>query len=98
MRGAMLAFLELYFARFVVLVEGDSRAHCAPRLAGALDLLVDPAFVAIVPLGGRHVQHFWRLLADLGIPLRPSSTSISAERRWFWPGEDGDRKPDRSRR
>ena len=25
-------------------------------------------FVAIVPLGGRHVQHFWRLLSDLEIP------------------------------
>jgi putative ATP-dependent endonuclease of OLD family len=24
--------------------------------------------VAIVPLGGRHVQHFWRLLKGLGIP------------------------------
>jgi putative ATP-dependent endonuclease of OLD family len=24
--------------------------------------------VAIVPLGGRHVQHFWRLLSDLEIP------------------------------
>ena len=26
------------------------------------------SFVAIVPLGGRHVQHFWRLLKQLGIP------------------------------
>lgn len=39
-----------------------------PRLAEALNLLIDPAFVAIVPLGGRHVQHFWRLLKYLGIP------------------------------
>ena len=67
-RGAMLAYPELYFARFVLLVEGDSERIVLPRLAEALDLLVDPAFVAIVPLGGRHVQHFWRLLTDLGIP------------------------------
>ena len=67
-RGAMLAFPELYFARFVLLVEGDSERVVLPRLAGALDLLVDPAFVAIVPLGGRHVQHFWRLLSQLDIP------------------------------
>ncbi len=39
-----------------------------PRLAEALDLLIDPAFVAIVPLGGRHVQYFWKLLTHLGIP------------------------------
>jgi len=67
-RGAVLAYPELYFARFVLLVEGDSERIVLPRLAEALDLLIDPAFVAIVPLGGRHVQHFWRLLCDLGIP------------------------------
>ena len=67
-RGAMLAFPELYFARFVLLVEGDSERVVLPRLAEALDLLIDPAFVAIVPLGGRHVQHFWRLLSQLDIP------------------------------
>jgi putative ATP-dependent endonuclease of the OLD family len=67
-RGALLAYPELYFARFVVLVEGDSERIVLPRLAEALDLLIDPAFVAIVPLGGRHVQHFWRLLSDLEIP------------------------------
>jgi putative ATP-dependent endonuclease of the OLD family len=67
-RGAMLAYPELYFARFVLLVEGDSERIVLPRLAEALDLLIDPAFVAIVPLGGRHVQHFWRLLKHLGIP------------------------------
>ncbi|OBY84515.1 ATP-dependent endonuclease [Delftia sp. JD2] len=67
-RGAMLAYPELYFARFVLLVEGDSERIVLPRLAEALDLLIDPAFVAIVPLGGRHVQHFWRLLKQLGIP------------------------------
>jgi putative ATP-dependent endonuclease of OLD family len=67
-RGAMLAYPELYFARFVLLVEGDSERIVLPRLADALGLLIDPAFVAIVPLGGRHVQHFWRLLSHLEIP------------------------------
>jgi putative ATP-dependent endonuclease of OLD family len=67
-RGAMLSYPELYFARFVLLVEGDSERIVIPRLAEALDFLIDPAFVAIVPLGGRHVQHFWRLLTQLGIP------------------------------
>ena len=63
----MLAFPELYFARFVILVEGDSERVVLPKLAEALGLMVDPSFVAIVPLGGRHVQHFWRLLKGLGI-------------------------------
>jgi putative ATP-dependent endonuclease of OLD family len=67
-RGAMLAFPELYFARFVILGEGDSERVVLPRLAKAEGLLIDPAFVAIVPLGGRHVQHFWKLLHGLGIP------------------------------
>ncbi len=68
-RGAMLAFPELYFARFVVLVEGDSERIVLPRLAEADGFLVDPSFVAIVPLGGRHVEHFWRLLNGLAIPF-----------------------------
>jgi putative ATP-dependent endonuclease of OLD family len=59
---------ELYFARFVILGEGDSEQVVLPRLASALGLEVDPAFVAIVPLGGRHVNHFWKLLNDLHIP------------------------------
>ena len=32
-RGAMLAFPELYFARFVLLVEGDFQRVVLPRLA-----------------------------------------------------------------
>lgn len=67
-RGAMLAFPELYFARFVILVEGDSERVVLPRLAEADGLLIDPSFVAITPLGGRHVNHFWKLLDDLTIP------------------------------
>ena len=68
-RGAMQAFPELYFARFVLLVEGDSERMVLPRLAEAVGLLIDPSFVSIVPLGGRHVQHFWRLLNRLKIPF-----------------------------
>ena len=67
-RSAVLAFPELYFARFVVLVEGDSERIVLPRLAAAEGLVLDPSFVAIVPIGGRHVQHFWRLLRGLCIP------------------------------
>lgn len=61
-------FPELYFARFVLLVEGDSERIVIPALARAKGLNLDPSFVAIVPLGGRHVVHFWTLLNQLGIP------------------------------
>jgi putative ATP-dependent endonuclease of the OLD family len=67
-RGALLAFPELYFARFAVLVEGDSERIVIPRLAQAEGLMLDPSFVAIVPIGGRHVHHFWKLLESLSIP------------------------------
>jgi putative ATP-dependent endonuclease of OLD family len=67
-REAVRAYPELYFAKFVILGEGDSELIVLPRLAEALELTLDPSFVAIVPLGGRHVNHFWKLLNDLEIP------------------------------
>jgi len=66
-REAVRTFPELYFARFVILGEGASEEVVLPRLADAMDLPIDRSFVAIVPLGGRHVNHLWRLLNDLGI-------------------------------
>ncbi|WP_426046176.1 ATP-dependent nuclease [Brevundimonas sp. TWP3-1-2b1] len=61
---------ELYFARLVILGEGRSEEMVLPRVARALDsdMELDPSFVAFVPLGGRHVNHFWRLLNGLQIP------------------------------
>ena len=67
-RLAVRAYPELYFARFVILGEGDSEQLVIPRIAEAMGLALDPSFVPTVPLGGRHVTHFWRLLTDLKIP------------------------------
>lgn len=67
-REAVRAHPELYFARFVVLGEGASEEVILPRVAKALGLEIDPNFVAMVPLGGRHVNHFWKLLSALEIP------------------------------
>ncbi len=67
-REAVRAYSELYFARFVILGEGASEEVVLPRLAEALELPIDRSFVAVVPLGGRHVNHLWRLLTDLAIP------------------------------
>jgi len=68
-REAVRAHPELYFARFVVLGEGDSEEIVLPRIAASRGVDLDPSFVAMVPLGGRHTHHFWRLLTDLGIPF-----------------------------
>ncbi|MFI6396212.1 ATP-dependent nuclease [Nonomuraea sp. NPDC050540] len=67
-REAVRAHPELYFARFVVLGEGDSEQIVIPRIAEAQGVALDPSFVAMVPLGGRHTNHFWKLLNDLDIP------------------------------
>jgi len=67
-REAVLAFPELYFSRLVVLGEGDSEQIVLPRVLAAAGIAEDDASVSVVPLGGRHVNHFWRLLNELGIP------------------------------
>ena len=67
-REAVRSYPELYFARFVILGEGASEEIVIPRIAAALDFPIDRSFVAVVPLGGRHVNHFWRLLEGLQIP------------------------------
>lgn len=67
-RLAVRAHPELYFARFVILGEGDSERLVIPQIAETMGVPLDPSFVPIVPLGGRYVSHFWRLLNDLRIP------------------------------
>ena len=67
-REAVVTYPELYFGKFVILAEGPSEEVVLPKLAAALDLPIDRSFVCVVPLGGRHVNHLWRLLTDLEIP------------------------------
>jgi putative ATP-dependent endonuclease of OLD family len=67
-REAVRSYPELYFAKFVILGEGASEEVVLPRLASALGCEIDRSFVAVVPLGGRHVNHLWRLLSNLSIP------------------------------
>ncbi|MFT7373638.1 MAG: putative ATP-dependent endonuclease of OLD family [Oleiphilaceae bacterium] len=67
-REAIQAFPEIYFSRLVVLGEGDSEEIVLPRLLSAKGAPIDESAVTIAPLGGRHVNHFWRLLAGLEIP------------------------------
>jgi putative ATP-dependent endonuclease of OLD family len=66
---AVLAHPELYFSKLVLLGEGDSEEIVIPQLAETLGFDLDPSFVAFVKLGGRHVNHMWRLLSNLNIPF-----------------------------
>ncbi|MBU1391721.1 MAG: AAA family ATPase [Gammaproteobacteria bacterium] len=65
---AVKAFPEIYFSRLVVLGEGDSEEIVLPRLLEAKGVPVDEFAITVTPLGGRHVNHFWRLLEGLSIP------------------------------
>ena len=67
-KEAVKAYPELYFAKLVILGEGDSEEILLPRFLEANGNGIDSSGISIVPLGGRHVNHFWRLLNDLKIP------------------------------
>ena len=67
-REAVQAFPEIYFSRMVVLGEGDSEEIVLPRIFNAKGIPVDESAITIAPLGGGHVNHFWRLLSQLQIP------------------------------
>lgn len=59
---------EIYFARLVIIGEGDSERIVIPRVAEAFNVSLDPSFVAFVPIGGRHAQHLWKLVRGLDVP------------------------------
>ena len=67
-KEAVKAYPELYFAKLVILGEGDSEEIILPKIWNAKKGDIDTSGISIVPLGGRHVNHFWRLLNDLDIP------------------------------
>lgn len=67
-KEAVKAYPELYFAKLVILGEGDSEKIILPKFLECCGNNIDVSGISIVPLGGRHVNHFWRLLNDLHIP------------------------------
>lgn len=68
-KEAVIAYPELYFAKLVVLGEGDSEEIIIKKMIELKNESVDSSEISIVPLGGRYVNHFWRLLNDLEIPF-----------------------------
>lgn len=67
-KEAVKAYPELYFAKLVIFGEGDSEEILIPKFLEANGNGIDSSGISIVPLGGRHVNHFWRLLNNLKIP------------------------------
>ncbi|HEL2588629.1 TPA: AAA family ATPase [Streptococcus suis] len=64
-KGAIQAYPELYFAKLVVL---GSEELLLPKFFDLLGKEIDSSQISIVPLGGRHVNYFWKLLNSLKIP------------------------------
>lgn len=69
-KEAVRAYPEIYFSKLVILGEGDSEEIVIPK-AIELDTneQLDSISVSVVPLGGRHVNHFWKLLKELDLPF-----------------------------
>lgn len=67
-RQAVMAYPEVYFAKLVVLGEGDSEDIVLHRMLSAMGIEADASSICVAPLGGRHVNHFWRLLSSLQVP------------------------------
>lgn len=59
---------EIYFARLMIIGEGDSEKVVISKIAKARKLDLDTSFVAFVSIGGRHANHLWRLADMLDIP------------------------------
>lgn len=67
-KEAIKAYPELYFSKLVIFGEGDSEELVLSKIAEAHNILIDQAFISIVPLSGRFVNHFWKLLEQIEIP------------------------------
>lgn len=67
-KEAVWAYPEVYFAKVVVLGEGDSEEIILPRYFEVHGEELDTSGISVVPLGGRYVNHFWRLLSAIDIP------------------------------
>ncbi len=67
-KEAVRSYPELYFSKVVILVEGDSEILIIPRIFEIPKSSIDRDYISVVPLGGKYVNHFWKLLNSLEIP------------------------------
>jgi hypothetical protein len=59
---------EIYFAKLVIIGEGDSEEVIFKYLSEHLDVKFDENEITFFPLGHRFVHHIWNLLEQLNIP------------------------------
>lgn len=67
-KEAVHNYPEIYFARLVIIGEGDSEEVIFNRLMGVMNVDFDDNIITFVPLGHRFVNHIWKLLKVLNIP------------------------------
>ncbi|MEL5357822.1 AAA family ATPase [Serratia ureilytica] len=68
-KEAVKAYPEIYFSKLVIFGEGDSEEVIIPKVLELHSTEIDSHSISVVPLGGRHVNHFWRLLRSLQVPF-----------------------------
>ncbi|EFB9752231.1 DUF2813 domain-containing protein, partial [Escherichia coli] len=59
-KEAVKAYPEIYFAKVVILGEGDSEEIVIPKIAQVNGIELDTSLITFAPLGGRYVNHFWK--------------------------------------
>jgi len=67
-KEAIHNFPEMYFAKLVVIGEGDSEEVIISKLTETLEYDFDDNLITFAPLGHRFVHHIWKLLKALKIP------------------------------
>ncbi len=67
-KQGVIFYPEVYFSKLVILVEGDSERIVFPRILKVNNITYDSSYISIIPLGGKFVNYFWKLLNDLKIP------------------------------
>ncbi|MCL8537675.1 AAA family ATPase [Chryseobacterium gallinarum] len=67
-KEAVHNYPEIYFARLVVIGEGDSEEVIFNRMMSVMDVDFDDNIISFAPLGHRFVNHIWKLLNALHIP------------------------------
>ncbi len=67
-KEAIYNYPEIYFAKLVVIGEGDSEEVLFNRLMHTMDVDFDDNIITFAPLGHRFVNHIWKLLDALDIP------------------------------
>lgn len=67
-KQAIHNYPEIYFARLVVIGEGDTEEVIFEHLMEIKELDFDDNIITFAPLGHRFVNHIWKLLNNLHIP------------------------------